>query len=200
MAGIGFGLRALGARDNLLAPVASIGHAAAIAAGPWLFTVAALQLIAILTAARLPPSVLDGFRLAVIYAFALSLIVSAPFALVAARLVGDALYARDVARIRPVFLAASALSAAASFATALLALLVAYGVPAATAIPTASCSAIGALIWVALALCGAVRDYRSITQGFVRGLGVAVVAVVVAARWSGEATAMIWAFNAGLLI
>jgi uncharacterized membrane protein len=37
MAGIGFSLRSLGDADNLLAPMASIGHAAVIAAGPWLF-------------------------------------------------------------------------------------------------------------------------------------------------------------------
>jgi len=200
MAGIGFRLRALGEQDNLLAPLASIGHAAVIAAGPWLFTVTALEVIGILAADHVSQSVIDGFRLVVIYSFAISLISSAPIVLVAARLVGDALYARDAGRVRPLFLAASVLSAGASIAIALLCHLAAYAVPAATAIPAAGCCGIGALIWVALAFCGAVRDYKSITQGFLCGLGFAVIATVLAARADGGWIGMIWAFNAGLLI
>jgi polysaccharide biosynthesis protein PelG len=200
MAGIGFRLRALGEQDNLLAPLASIGHAAVIAAGPWLFTVTALEVIGILAADHVSPSVIDGFRLVVIYAFAISLISSAPIVLVAARLVGDALYARDAGRVRPLFLAASMLSAGASIAIALLCHLSVYAVPPATAVPAASCCAIAALIWVALAFCGAVRDYKGITQGFLYGLGLAVIAAVLAARADGGWIGMIWAFNAGLLI
>src|SRR5262245_8648333 len=200
MAGIGFRLRALGAQEGLLAPMASIGHAAVIAAGPWLFTVAALEVIGILSADHVSPSVIDGFRLVVIYAFAISLVSSAPIVLVAARLVGDALYSREVAKVRPLFVAASVLSAATSFAIALLCHLVVYSVPSATAIQAAGCCAIGGLIWVALAFCGAVRDYKGITQGFLRGLGVAVIATVLAARWGSRWASMIWAFNAGLLI
>src|SRR5258705_1906618 len=200
MAGIGFRLRALGEQDNLLAPLASIGHAAMIAAGPWLFTVTALELIGILATDQVSRSVIDGFRLVVIYAFAISLISSAPIVLVAARLVGDALYARDAGRVRPLFLAASVLSAGASIAMALVCHLTVYAVPTATAIPAASCCAIGALIWVALAFCGAVRDYQGITQGFLCGLGLAVIATAIAARADGGWIGMIWAFNAGLLI
>ena len=129
MAGIGFRLRTLGEQDNLLAPLASIGHAAVIAAGPWLFTVTALEVIGILAADHVSQSVIDGFRLVVIYSFAISLISSAPIVLVAARLVGDALYARDAGRVRPLFLAASVLSAGASIAIALLCHLAAYAVP-----------------------------------------------------------------------
>src|SRR5215813_2634298 len=144
MAGIGFRLRALGEQDNLLAPLASIGHAAVIAAGPWLFTVTALEVIGILGTDHVSRSVIDGFRLVVIYAFAISLISSAPIVLVAALLVGDALYARDAGRVRPLFLAASVLSAGASIAIALLCLLVVYSVPAGIVIQAASCCAIGA--------------------------------------------------------
>ncbi len=200
MAGIGFRLRALGAQDGLLAPMASIGHSAVIAVGPWLFTVAALALISVLSTEHVSPSALDGFRLIVIYAFAISLVSSAPIVLVAARLVGDALYSRDVAQVRPLFVAASMLSAGASFAIALLCNLVIYDVPTDTAIQAAGCCAIGGLIWVALAFCSAVRDYKGITQGFLLGLGAGVIATVVAARLGSGWTVMISAFNAGLLI
>ena len=200
MAGIGFRLRALGEQDNLLAPMASMGHAAVIAAGPWLFTVTALGLVSMLGGDHMSASAIDGFRLVVIYAFAISLISSAPIILVATRLVADALYSRAVDQVRPLFLAASVGSAAASFVIALLSHTVVYSVPADIAISAAGCCAIVALIWVSLAFCGAVRDYRGITFGFLGGLGVAVVATVLAGRWTSGWTGMIWAFNAGLLI
>ena len=199
MAGIGFRLRALSTQDNLLAPMASIGHAAIIATGPWLFTVTALALISILTAEHASLTVIDGFRLVVIYAFAVSLICSAPIILVAGRLVGDALYSRDVGQVRPLFVAAFVLSGVVSFAIGLLCHL-AYGVPAATAIPAASSCAVAGLVWVALAFCGAVRDYKGITLGFLGGLALAVIATVLATRFNSGWTAMIWAFNAGLLM
>src|SRR5262245_30626982 len=200
MAGIGFRLKALGEQDNRLAPLASIGHAAVIAAGPWLFTVTALEVIGILAADRVSPSLIDGFRLVVIYAFTISLVSSAPIVLVAARLVGDALYVRGVSQVRPLFLAASVLSGSAAFVIALLLHLVVCGVPAAVGIPAAGCCAVGALIWVALAFCGVVRDYKGITQSFLCGLAAAVIATVLAARWEGGWTGMIWAFDGGLLI
>ena len=42
MAGIGFALRTLVERDDLSARLQGYGHAAIVAAGPWLFTVLAL--------------------------------------------------------------------------------------------------------------------------------------------------------------
>jgi uncharacterized membrane protein len=39
MAGVGFSLTRLSKENNLLTPLASMGHSAVIAAGPWLFTV-----------------------------------------------------------------------------------------------------------------------------------------------------------------
>src|SRR5258708_24497278 len=95
MAGIGFRLRALGEQDNLLAPLASIGHAAVIAAGPWLFTVTALEVIGSFASVHVFKSLIVVFCLVVIYSFALYLISSASILLVAELLVRDSPSARD---------------------------------------------------------------------------------------------------------
>ena len=48
MAGIGFELRKLSRQETLSSVVAAAGHAAVIAAGPWLFTIFALATITLL--------------------------------------------------------------------------------------------------------------------------------------------------------
>jgi polysaccharide biosynthesis protein PelG len=200
MAGIGFRLRNLSEQDNLLAPVASIGHAAVIAAGPWLFTVIALALINIYTFQRVEPDLIESFRLLVIYAFAISLVVTAPIVIVATRLVGDAIYLRDFAKIRPLFSATLLLSAAASGLTALIGYGNLTALTGTQTIAGASLCAVVGMIWVGLAFCSAVRDYQGITAGFLAGLSVAVLAAVAAARAGTGTVTMVWAFNAGLII
>ena len=49
MAGIGFQLRKLARQETISSVVAAAGHAAVIAAGPWLFTIFALATITLLT-------------------------------------------------------------------------------------------------------------------------------------------------------
>ena len=63
MAGIGFELRKLLQRDTLAAPVAALGHAAVIAAGPWIFTILALVLISTLSGVQtMDPRLLEVGR------------------------------------------------------------------------------------------------------------------------------------------
>jgi polysaccharide biosynthesis protein PelG len=200
MAGIGFRLRNLSEQDNLLAPVASMGHAAVIATGPWLFTVIALALINMITAARVALPVLSGFRLLVIYAFTISLIATAPIVIAATRLVGDAIYGRSYARISSLFVAALLLSGGSSALISFLIYAFVFALPGDLVIAgTSSCAIVG-LIWVGLAFCGAVRDYRGITFGFLVGLCVAVLGAVWAAISKVGTAGMVWAFDAGLMI
>ena len=200
MAGIGFRLRRLSEQDNLLAPVASIGHATVIATGPWLFTVIALALINMFTSTLVTDPVIEGFRLLAIYAFAISLVATTPIVLVAMRLVGDAIYLRAYARISSLFMAALLLSGAAAALSPLLIYTLVFPLPIDLLIAGVSSCAIIGLIWVSLAFCGAVRNYRAITIGFLVGLSVAVLGTVAAVSFGMRAAGMLWAFNAGLMI
>ena len=78
MAGIGFALRALSGRNTLSSVVGAAGHAAVIAAGPWLFTIASLAAITASSEPLAGHDTLATFRALIIYAFATSLVLAAP--------------------------------------------------------------------------------------------------------------------------
>ena len=200
MAGIGFRLRALSEGESLLSPVASIGHAAVIAAGPWLFTVIALALVSSLTSQSAPASTVEGFRLLIIYAFAVSLVAVAPVVIVASRLVGDAIYIGAYDRIRALFVATVLVATVVCTVVALLGCLALFSLGARETVAGVSCCAVIGLIWVALAFCGAVRDYKGITIGFFLGLMVSVMGALWAATVGAGSGEMVWAFSGGLVL
>lgn len=200
MAGIGFALRRLSRQDNLIGRAASVGHAAVVAAGPWIFTILSLGLITLATEQISGLQTLETFRAAVIYAFAISLITTSPIVMVTTRLVADGLYQRNFDRIAGVFIGALA----ASIFPAMIALLFIYAgvlrVPLDLAIAASSCCLLVALIWVALALAGTVRDYAGVTLAFVIGLLVSVAGAVSAAILDAGAQGLLWGFNTGLCV
>jgi uncharacterized membrane protein len=199
MAGIGFELRKLAERDTLTTVLAAGGHAAVIAAGPWLFTILALASIGITTERLMGVNRLAEFRVVIIYAFAISLVLSAPVTIVATRLVADALWLKRPAEVRPLLLAALATALIAVGAgTALL--IACFRPPSVVAAPLASGSILVGFIWVALAFCGAVRDYAGVTISFLLGLVVSMAAAIAAAILGGDPMTMVWGFLIGLAV
>ena len=91
MAGIGFQLRRLARQDTISSVLAAAGHAAVIAAGPWLFTIFALATITFVTDQIAGLAVLANFRAIVIYAFATSLVMASPTNRVATMVTGAAM-------------------------------------------------------------------------------------------------------------
>jgi polysaccharide biosynthesis protein PelG len=197
MAGIGFQLRRLARQDTISSVVAAAGHAAVIAAGPWLFTIFALAAIGFIADQITGRDVLANFRAIVIYAFATSLVMAAPITIVATRLVGDALWLKRPQDVRGLLLAsyvATILPIVVGVSAEVVLLRVEFG----AAIALMGASLLVALIWVALAFCGAVRDYRGVTLSFVGGLLIALVASIAVAVAGLESNAMAWAFTGGL--
>ena len=199
MAGIGFELRKLAERDTLTTVLAAGGHAAVIAAGPWLFTILALAAIGITTERLVGLDRLAEFRVVIIYAFALSLVLAAPVTIVATRLVADALWLKQPADVRPLLIAALAVTLAVVAAGSLL-LVAFFQTPLTVAAPLTSGSMLVGLIWVVLAFCGAVRDYNGVTLSFLLGLVVSMTASIAAAILGGGAMAMAWGFLLGLAV
>jgi uncharacterized membrane protein len=199
MAGIGFELRKLAERETLSTVLAASGHAAVIAAGPWLFTILALAAIGITTERLVGLDRLAEFRVVIIYAFALSLVLAAPVTMVATRLVADALWLKRPHDVRPLLVAALAVSLGSVGAGSLL--LTAFFLPPATvAAPLIAGSMLVGLIWVVLAFCGAVRDYNAVTAAFLLGLLVSMAASIGAAIIGGGAMTMVWGFLIGLAV
>jgi polysaccharide biosynthesis protein PelG len=197
MAGIGFQLRRLAQQDTISSIVASAGHAAMIAAGPWLFTIIALATITITTDRIAGLDTLASFRALVIYAFAVSLVFAAPVTIVVTRLVGDALWMKKPERIRPLLLAAFKV-VLIPVGVGLLLVFAIFRLPGSDALVLSAMTFVVAAIWIAISICGAVRDYRGVTLSFVIGLFISLVGCIAAALIGQRAVGMAWAFTGGL--
>ena len=197
MAGIGFALRTLGRQETLSALVKASGHAAVIAAGPWLFTVFSLATISGLAEQIVGQATLASFRAVIIYAFATSLVLAAPITIVATRLVADQLWQGETGKIRALLISGFVLAIAA-VAPGVAGLVYYFAVPMRLAGALSATTAVVAMIWVVLAFCGAVRDYKGITWSFLIGLVVAIAGATGAALGGLGAGAMAWGFTTGL--
>lgn len=199
MAGIGFALRSLARQESLSALVKASGHAAIIAAGPWLFTIFSLATITALVERIVGGDTLATFRAIIIYAFATSLVLVAPVTIVATRLVADELWRHETGKVRALLIAGF-MYAIASVTVGDAALIYYFALPAILAFALYSATAIVAMIWVALAFCGAIRDYKGITFSFVAGLLLAIIAATAAALMDLGAAGMVWGFATGLTL
>ena len=99
MAGIGFALERLYRSNSITDRMASFAHASVIAAGPCLAAVLCIWLIGAMITELEGKTTIAAFRALVIYSFALSFVITAPIALVSARLISDKLHDRDVAAV-----------------------------------------------------------------------------------------------------
>ena len=200
MAGIGFVLRELDRRDTLSGSVSSAGHGMIVAAGPWIFTVVSLALIHRGTSTFLTSDVSYSFRSFVMYAFAISLLATAPFVNVAVRLASDDIYDRTFSGVRARFLAALFVGCLASAAKALAVHTFVYGLNGNNLRLAVGSTGVVALIWPTLAFCGAVRDYKGITSGFIVGMLVSILGTIWIARQGLGGSAMVGMFLLGLAI
>ncbi len=200
MAGIGFELRRLSRQENLLGPVAAIGHASVVAAGPWMFTILALVLIGGVAEPKLGIDAVATFRVVVVYAFSISLVATAPVIIVATRRLGDLLYLRQPERVPALLWSTCALSMTATGLAAALVFGLASNTTPELIASGVSISAIAAGIWSAMLFCGAIRDFSSITLGFAAGLVVSVIAAGAAAFQASDPLLLVGGFNAGLAI
>jgi polysaccharide biosynthesis protein PelG len=199
MAGIGFELRKLSRQESLSSVIAAGGHAAIIAAGPWLFTIAALATISLTVERFVGLDELANFRAVIIYAFATSLVITAPVTMVATRLVADALWSKQPERVRPLLFAAFALSIVL-VGIGVIGLSLYFRLAFDLVLAFAASTMTVALIWVALGFCGAVRDYNAVTNAFLLGLFIALLASIIAAAGGLGASGMVHGFTIGLMV
>ncbi len=199
MAGIGFQLKKLSERETISSVLAAAGHAAVVAAGPWLFTIFSLAAITLTMDRVAGPETLAAFRIIIIYAFAVSLVVTAPVTIVVTRLVADALWLKQPQHVRPLLFAAF-IAALAVVACGVTGLLIYFRPPPLLSVALMASSMLAGLIWVVLSFCGAVRDYRGVTFSFLLGLLVSILASITAAIHDLGAAAMVGGFMSGLTV
>ncbi len=199
MAGIGFQLRKLSRQETISSVVAAAGHAAVIAAGPWLFTIFSLAAITVLTEEIVGRQTVSAFRVIVIYAFAISLVLTAPVTIIATRRVADALWLKQPQNVPPLLFGAF-IWALATSGFGVLSLCLLFALEAPIALPLGAMSLLVALIWVALCFCGAIRDYKGVTLSFLIGLLAALFGSVTAAILDLGSAGMAAGFLIGLTL
>jgi polysaccharide biosynthesis protein PelG len=199
MAGIGFELRKLVERDDLLGIAEGYGYAALAASGPWLVTILSLAAIFLLGSPANSPRELAIFRTIIVYNFSFSLVLTAPGAIVMTRYLADSIYAKDV-REAP--------------AAMLGGLLLTYGVTAPVAGffyighahldgPTRAAALLNFLliagIWIVSVFLTALKDYRALTVTFGAGMFLATAgAAIFSIPWA--VAGMLHGFNLGLAV
>jgi uncharacterized membrane protein len=198
MAGIGFALERLYRSSSIADRMASFAHASIIAAGPCLLSVLCIWLISATISELEGKTTIAAFRALIIYSFALSFVITAPIALVGARLISDKLHDRDVAAVPGIMLAAFCFTTVIIVAVGTLLFGFALDLePMASVAAIANCALI-ALVWVACLFCSVTRDYHSVTAFFALGMLLAVVFVTLGYNMRPDLAIMLWAFNIGL--
>ncbi|WP_448189939.1 exopolysaccharide Pel transporter PelG [Azospirillum sp. sgz301742] len=197
MAGIGFALRKLARRDDLLGVLQGYAHSAFIASGPWMFTILALAGINLLGRNLAAEDELTLFRVVIIYNFCFSVVLTGPLVLVATRYLADAIYLKQVDTAPGMLLAN---------------LGVAYGIAALTAGPfylffsdLSPAMTYAALvnfflvcgIWVVSIFLSALKDYVMVTTAFGAGMLLSFAATLVLGALAGG-VGMVWGFSVGL--
>src|SRR5436190_6467758 len=169
MAGIGFALDRLYRSGSIADRMASFAHASIVAAGPCLLSVLCIWLISATISELEGRTTIASFRAVIIYSFALSFVLTAPIALVSARVMSDKLHDREVSFISPIMLAAFAFTCLISIGVAAALFGFVLDLDATAAIAAVANCALIALVWVACLFSSVTRDYTAVTTCFALG-------------------------------
>jgi uncharacterized membrane protein len=197
MAGIGFVLRKLTGRGDLLGLAQGYVHASVSSSGGWLFTIVTLSIITFFGPRFANYNDLSAFRLIVVYNFAFSLVLTGPLILVLTRYLSDQIFARTVEGVPGMVVGGIAVAVATS---APLALPFYFWYVDLT--PTARAAAwIGyalvASIWVLGVFLSTLKEYGAVTRTF----GIGMLLALTAAYWAGPNAGvggMLLGFDVGL--
>lgn len=197
MAGIGFVLRKLTSRGDLLGLAEGYAHASVSSSGSWLFTIVTLALITYFGPSFATYADLSTFRLVVVYNFAFSLVITGPLILVLTRYLSDQIFARTVAGVPGMVVGGL------SFAIAAAALL---GIPFyfwyVDLTPVARVAAWVGLslvsgIWVLGVFLSTLKEYAAVTRTFGIGMLIALGSAYLVGPNAGV-DGMLLGFDVGL--
>jgi uncharacterized membrane protein len=112
-----------------------------------------------------------------VYAFSVSAVIAAPIGILATRLVADALFARDPARVPGIVGPALAIGGGLALTVGAILFGVVVALPFWTAVLAALVFALLAQIWIAAPLLTAVRRYGAVLAAYLSGIAVTALAV-----------------------
>lgn len=198
MAGIGFALKKLSDKDNLMSRSLAGGHAILISSGPWIVIILGLLILHVLVAPIIGEQEWTVFNVLAVYSFAMSLVVAGPVSIDLTLRVSTLLYERRFSEVLQIYLSAL-------LVTIVLALViggtVVFGllqVDAALGFATLACTLQVACLWLAMSLVAAIKQYVLVTMAFIVGLSCSLVAGTVAAALGHGVPGVLIGFSAGL--
>lgn len=199
MAGIGFVLRKLATRGDLLGLLQAYAHSAISSAGGWLFTILTLSTITFFGPSFASYSDLSEFRLIVVYNFGASLVLTGPIALVVTRYLSDEIFAHRVDGIPGALVGGLATATLVALPTAGPFYFGYVQLP----MPAKVAAFVGYLlvswIWVVSVFLSTLKNYSAISATFAGGMAVALVAAWKLGPNAGV-HGMLAGFNVGLAV
>lgn len=197
MAGVGFALRRLAERGDLLGVVQAYAHSATASTGPWLFTIMCL---AALTVEALPLVGSEGvtlFRAIVTYNFAFSLVFSGGVVRVITRCLADQIYERRADQAPGMLLGALIMLCLIQIPLVLPFYFFVVDLSPSVTIHSLINYFLVTGLWLVGVFLTALRVYIVISMSFVFGLAMAFGLALVGGRWAGV-EGMLIGFNCGL--
>ncbi|HIJ85875.1 MAG: hypothetical protein HW380_3650 [Magnetococcales bacterium] len=199
MAGIGFVLRNLTTKDNLLGLLSGFGYSALVATGPWLFTILALTGILALGSYFTTFEQQITFRIAIIYNFSFSLVISGPIVMVLTRYVADLIFLKEVEKAPGALIGGLILVYAIQFPLAFYFYFFYVKLEYMTALSAFINYFLINGVWLVTIFITALKDYKTVIRVFLMGMTLGAVANPLLAKDLGV-VGMFFGFNAGLLI
>jgi len=197
MAGIGFELRKLTRRDDLLGVLQGTAHSALASTGPWLFTILSLAGIVLISSSFVSREESFTFQLIVIYNFAFSLVMSSPVVMLTTRLLADAIFEKKVEEAPSFFLVSMASLFVSQIFIAGPFYFFFVNLPTGARLAALANFFLVTGIWVVSVFLTALKDYRSVTSSFAIGVGASLAGCFwLAPKYS--VTGMLFGFNIGL--
>ncbi len=196
MAGIGFEIRKLLRRDDLLGVLQGYTHSALTATGPWLLTILALTGVVFVGGRRLSVEDVSEFRLIIIYNFGFSLVLAGPIVMVATRYLADAIFAKQVTEAPSMMFGYLVLLLAINVVVVVPFYLFYLRLDRTLAVLAVINYLTIAAIWLISAFLTALKDYRAITRAFAAGMIFSIGSAMLLAS-TASTTAMMAGFTAG---
>ncbi|MEQ8395817.1 exopolysaccharide Pel transporter PelG [Thalassobaculum sp.] len=181
MAGIGFTLRRLTQRDDLMGIVSGYGHSLFISAGPWLLTVGALVGINSVLGQTLDQNAHRLFGSILIYNFSVSLVVTGPVVLVSTRYLADRVFEKRLETATGLLMTSMVLGTMPGLVIAIPFYVIACDLPIATVAIALSHYAVISGVWIAALFLSALKAYVRVTISF----GIGMATAFGAASWLG---------------
>jgi uncharacterized membrane protein len=197
MAGIGFVLKRMLKRDDLIGVASAYMHSSLISCGPWVFTIIALFIVYTFCGGSIQSEGYLNLQAVLFYNFAYSLIFTAPLHMVATRYIADSIYKQDITDISASLLTCLALIGATQILPVAYAYFAFVELPMLFRLAAFLCFFLLSFIWVLNVYLTALKNYAATTKAFAIGMFIVFIFSVWFLRDYNE-TGVLIGFDLGL--